>query len=63
MLLIDQFLAPDKLAELEQMLKKVPFIDGKSTGGVHGSQIKNNRQADVRDAPTLRPTTSSCRPS
>lgn len=50
MLLIEQFLAPDKLAELELLLKKVPFIDGKATGGTHGSQIKNNRQADVRHA-------------
>jgi len=48
MLLIEGFLAPDRLEELNRILRKVPFIDGKGTGGGHGSQIKNNRQADVR---------------
>lgn len=48
MLLIEGFLGAEKLAELKNLLHKVPFVDGKATGGVHGSQIKNNRQADVR---------------
>lgn len=48
MLLIDGFLIREKLAELDHILKKVPFIDGKGSGGMHGSQIKNNRQADGR---------------
>jgi PKHD-type hydroxylase len=48
MLLIEGFLGAEKLAELNNLLHKVPFVDGKATGGVHGSQIKNNRQADVR---------------
>jgi PKHD-type hydroxylase len=48
MLLIEGFLSRDRLAELQSILKKVPFIDGKATGGAHGSQVKHNRQADVR---------------
>lgn len=50
MLLIEGFLAPDRLDELNRILHKVPFVDGRSSGGAHGSQIKNNREADARHA-------------
>ncbi len=48
MLLIEGFLAQSKLDELNGVLAPIPFVPGQSTGGVAGSLIKTNLQADGR---------------
>lgn len=48
MLLIEGFLAQSRLDELNGVLAPIPFLPGQGSGGVAGSLIKSNLQADGR---------------
>lgn len=49
-MLIEGFLTRARLDELNELLGKIPFEPGQSTGGMAGALIKNNLQADARHA-------------
>lgn len=48
MLLIEDFLTPAKLAELNAIVSTAPYVDGKGSGGYAGSLLKNNLELDKR---------------
>lgn len=50
MLLIEAFLTPAKLAELNQIIALASYVDGRRSGGYAGSLLKNNLEMDKRDA-------------
>lgn len=49
---IPSLLKPSELAELEQLIAKANFVDGKATASMAAKDVKNNQQIDAGDADT-----------
>ena len=50
MIIIEDLLTRDEVAQFRQQLAKVPFMDGKNTAMGMAAGVKNNGQADAQDA-------------
>ena len=49
MIIIDDLLTKNEVAQFRQQLSNVPFVDGKNTAMGMAAGVKNNGQADAQD--------------